>query len=81
MLTQKGSLFDLTFRNKIDDRINVLRPRESQQEIRVGFEGKSQQILTTRAGTTVTTNSFNSYELRNNDELQHEKLNAIRSDT
>ena len=78
-LTQKGSIFDLTFRNIVDDRINVLRSRESQQEIRVGFEGKSQLILTTRAGTTSPISSYNSYEQRNNNELNHLKMRAVRS--
>ncbi len=77
-LTQKGSIFDLTFRNTVDDRINVLRSRESQQEIRVGFEAKSQLIVTTRAGTTSPISSYNTYEQRNNNTLEFEKMRAVR---
>ena len=77
-LTQKGSIFDLTFRNTIDDRNNVLRSRESQQEIRVGFEGKSQLIVTTRAGSTSPILSYNTYEQRNNNTLEFEKMRAVR---
>lgn len=77
-LTQKGSIFDLTFRNTIDDRNNVIRSRESQQEIRVGFEGKSQLIVTTRAGTTSPILSYNTYEQRNNNTLEFEKMRAVR---
>jgi len=77
-LTQKGSIFDLTFRNIVDDRNNVLRSRESQQEIRVGFEGKSQLIVTTRAGTTSPISSYNTYEQRNNNTLEFEKMRAVR---
>ncbi len=78
-LTKRGSLFDLTFRNIIDDRVNVLRTRESQQEIRRGIEGKSQLILTTRAGTVDPVFSWNSYEQINNNELEFEKLKQVRS--
>ena len=46
-ITRRGSFGDLTFRNIIDDRINSLRNRESQQEIRRGIEGNSQLILPT----------------------------------
>lgn len=77
-LTQKGSIFDLTFRNIVDNRINVLRSRESQQEIRVGFEGKSQLIVTTRAGITTPILSYNTYEQRNNNTLEFEKMRAVR---
>jgi len=77
-LTQKGSIFDLTFRNIVDNRNNVLRARESQQEIRVGFEGKSQLIVTTRAGTTSPILSYNTYEQRNNNTLEFEKMRAVR---
>lgn len=77
-LTQKGSIFDLTFRNIVDNRNNVLRSRESQQEIRVGFEGKSQLIVTTRAGTTSPILSYNTYEQRNNNTLEFEKMRAVR---
>jgi len=78
-LTQRGSFFDLTFRNIMDTRINVLRTRESQQEIRRGIEGKSQVILTTRAGTVNPIFSWNSYEQINNNELEFEKLKQVRS--
>ena len=78
LLTQKGSLFDLTFRNIADSRYNVLRSRESQQEIRAGFEGKSQLIVTTRAGTTSPVSSYNTYEQRNNNPLEFEKMRAVR---
>ncbi len=77
-LTQKGSIFDLTFRNIVDDRNNVLRSKESQQEIRVGFEGKSQLIVTTRAGITTPILSYNTYEQRNNNVLEFEKMRAVR---
>ena len=77
-LTQKGSIFDLTFRNIVDNRINVLRSKESQQEIRVGFEGKSQLIVTTRAGITTPILSYNTYEQRNNNTLEFEKMRAVR---
>jgi len=78
-LTKRGSFFDLTFRNIIDNRVNVLRSRESQQEIRRGIEGKSQVILTTRAGTVDPVFTWNSYEQINNNELEFEKMRAIRS--
>jgi len=78
-LTKRGSLFDLTFRNIMDSRINALRTRESQQEIRRGIEGKAQVILTTRAGTVDPVFSWNSYEQINNNELEFEKLHAIRN--
>ena len=78
-LTKRGSFFDLTFRNIIDNRVNVLRTRESQQEIRRGIEGKSQIILTTRAGTVDPVFSWNTYEQINNNELEFEKIRAIRS--
>ncbi len=78
-LTKRGSFFDLTFRAIIDNRVNVLRTRESQQEIRRGIEGKSQVILTTRAGTVDPVFSWNTYEQINNNELEFEKIRAIRS--
>jgi len=79
MITRRGSFGDLTFRNIIDTRINALRSRESQQEIRRGIEGKSQVILTTRAGTVDPIFSWNSYEQINNNELEFEKLRQIRT--
>ena len=78
-LTKRGSFFDLTFRNIMDNRVNVLRTRESQQEVRRGIEGKSQIILTTRAGTVDPIFSWNSYEQLNNNELEFEKLRVIRT--
>ncbi len=81
ILTRRGGFGDLTFRNIIDDRINVLRTRESQQEIRRGIEGKSQLILTTRAGTVNPIFSYNSYEQLNNNALEFERLRAIRTTT
>jgi len=80
-LTRRGSFGDLTFRNIIDDRINVLRSRESQQEIRRGIEGNSQLILTTRAGTVNPIFSYNTYEQINNNSLEFEKMRAIRTTT
>jgi len=79
MLTRRGSFFDLTFRNIMDTRINVLRTRESQQEIRRGIEGKSQVILTTRAGTVDPVESWNSYEQINNNLLEFEKIKQVRT--
>ncbi len=79
MLTRRGSFFDLTFRNIMDNRINALRTRESQQEIRRGIEGKSQVILTTRAGTVDPVFSYNTYEQINNNELEFEKIHQVRS--
>jgi len=81
VLTRRGGFGDLTFRNIIDDRINVLRSRESQQEIRRGIEGNAQLILTTRAGTVNPIFSYNTYEQINNNILEFERLRAIRSTT
>ncbi len=80
-LTKRGGLLDLTFRNRSEDRLNVLRSREQQAEIRMGYEGRSQLIITTRAGTVDPRNAYNTYEQRNDNLLEFEKMRAIRTTT
>lgn len=76
LLTKRGQVFDLTFRNEAGTLNNILRPRQQTQEILAGMG--TQVIHTTRAGTVDPRDSSNSYEIKNNDEAEHERQWAIR---
>ncbi len=77
LLTKRGSIFDLTFRERADELNNVLRSRTSQQDIRVGMG--TQIIFTTRAGTITPRDSYNTYTEKNQNEAQFERQWAIRN--
>lgn len=76
LLTKRGQVFDLTFRDNADTLTNVLRTRQSQQEILVGFR---QVIFTSRAGTIDPRDSYNTYDIKNNEEAEHERTWQIRN--
>ncbi len=78
-LTRKGSIFDRTFKNVIDNRVEVLRTRELQQRLRVGFGEGSQLITTTNAGTTNPRYAFNSHNINNTDQMRANELFSIRN--
>ena len=76
LLTKRGSVWDLTFRNVADTLNNKLRTRQSQQAILVGLG--TQVIFTSRAGTIDPRDSYNSYYIKSTDEAEHERRWAIR---
>jgi len=76
LLTKRGQIFDLTFRNEAGTLNNILRNRQQSQEILAGMG--TQVIHTTRAGTVDPRDSSNSYQLKNTDESSHERQWAIR---
>ncbi len=75
LLTKRGSVWDLTFRNIAETLNNTLRTRTSQQEILVGFR---QVIFTSRAGTIDPRDSYNTYDIKNTEEAEHERAWRIR---
>ena len=79
ILTKRGSVWDLTFRNNVDTMNNVLRTRESQQAIRVGLG--TQVIFTSRAGTVDPRDSYNTYVQFNENQAEFERSWAIRDTT
>jgi len=80
-LVRKGSVFDRTFKNVVDNRVEVLRTREQQQRILVGFGETAQLITTTNAGTTNPRDAYNTYEQFNNNSIELEEKFAIRNDS
>ena len=76
LLTKRGSIFDLTFREKADELNNVLRSRSSQQEIRVGMG--TQIIFTTAAGTINPRDAYNTYTEKNHNEAEFERQWSVR---
>jgi len=82
-LVRKGSVYDRTFKNVVDNRTEVLRTRQQQQQILVGFDEHSalgsQLITTTIAGTTEPRDAFNTYEVLNRDSATIEDMFSIRS--
>ena len=82
-LVRKGSVYDRTFKNVVDNRTEVLRTRQQQQQILVGFDEHSalgsQLITTTIAGTTEPRDAFNTYEVINRDSATIEDMFSIRS--
>jgi len=82
-LVRKGSVYDRTFKNVVDNRTEVLRVRQQQQQILVGFDEHSalgsQLITTTVAGTTEPRDAFNTYEVINRDSATIEDMFSIRS--
>jgi len=82
-LVRKGSVYDRTFKNLVDNRTEILRVRQQQQQILVGFDEHSplgsQLITTTVAGTTEPRDSFNTYEVINRDSAIIEDMFSIRS--
>lgn len=80
-LVRKGSLFDRTFKNVVDNRVEVLRTREQQQRYLVGFGDTAQLITTTTAGTTSPRDSFNTYNIINDENKDIEEIFAIRNDS
>lgn len=80
-LVRKGSVFDRTFKNVVDNRVEVLRTREQQQRILVGFGPTAQLITTTTAGTTNPRDSFNTYAIINDENKDIEEIFAIRNDS
>lgn len=79
ILTKRGSLWDLTFRDNVGTMQNVLRTRESQQEILVGLG--TQVIFTSRAGTIDPRDSYNTYVEKNTNEAEFERQWQIRDTT
>ncbi len=83
-LVRKGSVYDRTFKNLVFTQNEVLRVRQQQQQILVGFDEHSalgsQIITTTVAGTTEPRDSFNTYEVINRDNSLIEDMFEIRSD-
>lgn len=77
-LTKRGQVFDLTFRNEAGTLNNILRQRQSSQEILAGFQ---QVIFTSRAGTVDPRDSYNSYEVKDTAEAEHERRWQIRNTT
>lgn len=75
LLTSRGQIFDLTFRNEAGTLNNILRSRESQQEILAGFQNV---ILTTRAGSTNPKDSSNAYRDKETEEAEHQRQWQIR---
>ena len=76
LLTSRGQVFDLTFRNEAGTLNNILRSRESQQEILAGIG--TQVIFTTRAGTIDPRDSYNAYYDKETDEAAHQRQWQIR---
>ena len=83
-LVRKGSVYDRTFKNLVDTQNEVLRVRQQQQQILVGFDEHSafgsQLITTTVAGTTAPRDSFNTYTEINRDNSLIEDMFSIRTD-
>jgi hypothetical protein len=80
-LVRKGSVFDRTFKNVVDNRVEVLRTREQQQRYLVGFGDTAQLITTTSAGTTSPRDAYNTYEQFNNNNVELEEKFAIRDNS
>ncbi len=78
LMVAKGSIFDKTFRNIIDTRMEILRTRELQQRHRIGFGKLAQLITTTNAGTTNPRDSFNTYTEFNEENSEFEYGFQIR---
>ncbi len=82
-LVRKGSVYDRTFKNVVFNQTEVLRVRQQQQQILVGFDEHSafgsQLITTTIAGTTEPRDSFNTYEMINRDSTTIQDMFSIRS--
>ena len=82
-LVRKGSVYDRTFKNLVHTQTEVLRVRQQQQQILVGFDEHSalgsQLITTTVAGTTEPRDAFNTYEVINRDRGTIEDMFSIRS--
>ncbi len=79
-LVRKGSILDKTFKNLVHTRFEVLRTREQQQRILVGFGPTAQLITTTVAGTTNPRDAYNTYTIFNEDQMELEEKFAIRND-
>jgi hypothetical protein len=79
-LTRKGGLFDRTFRNFVDDRIQALRTRELQMQHFMGLEGEAQLITTTNVGTTNPRYSYNIYDEDTRQEALRENKFGIRNE-
>jgi len=80
-MVRKGSIFDRTFKNVVHNRFEALRTREQQQRILVGFGDTAQLITTTTAGTTNPRDSFNTYNIINDEDKDIEEMFAIRNDS
>ena len=66
-LIKKGGLLDRTFRQQINNLRDALRNKETQQQILGGF---TQVIITSQSGETTPRNSYNSFDVFNqNQEL------------
>lgn len=80
-LVRKGSIYDRTFKNVVDNRVEALRTREQQQKYLIGFGDTAQLITTTSAGTTNPRDAYNTYEQFNNNNVELEEKFAIRNDS
>jgi len=80
-LTRKGSIYDRTFKNVIDNRNEALRTREQQQRILVGFGDTSQLITTNVSGSTNPRDAYNTYTEFNRNQAELEEKFAIRNDS
>lgn len=76
LLTQKGGIFDRTFNDTISTRLNELRERELEQQIKSGF---TQLIITNKSGFTDPRQAFNTFEIANQNRDQLENIFKIRN--
>ncbi|MBS1267973.1 MAG: hypothetical protein MAG458_00688 [Nitrosopumilus sp.] len=74
-LTRRGGVFDLSFRERVQDEYNALRKKEHQQSIRSGF---SQLIIADSTGSISAKTPFNTYEIKRNNDLEQINYFAIR---
>jgi len=76
LLQKKGGLLDRFFRDKVETRVDALRDKLVQQSIVSGF---TQVIITSRSGSTSPRQSYNTFELRNNDRERLEEDFSVRN--
>jgi len=75
-LEERGGLLDRFFRDKVETRVDALRDKLVQQQIVAGF---TQLIITSRSGSTSPRQSYNTFELRNNDRERLEEDFSVRN--
>jgi len=75
-LQKRGGLLDRFFRDVIKTRLDALRNKGIQQEILIG---KTQLIITTRAGTTNPRDAYNTFQLAREEREKLEEDFSVRS--
>ena len=75
-LEQRGGLLDRFFRDRVETRTDALRDKLLQQQIVAGF---TQVIITSRSGETSPRQSYNTFELANNDRERLEEDFSVRN--